>query len=604
MGKDSQLQAVLGKDVLTKVRAAKVLLVGAGGIGCELLKDLVLMGYGEIHVVDLDTIDLSNLNRQFLFRHKDIKKPKASTAVAAVETFNFHNSKLVSYMANIMDTKQFPLSWFDQFNFIFNALDNIAARSYVNKMCLFLKKPSIESGTTGFNGQVTPIFPYQTECYECTVKETPKTYPVCTIRSTPSQPVHCVTWAKNYLFGQLFGEDEETSPTDFGTDNQDEIKNMVSEQNELKELKNLATKDDFFESVIDKIFIKDINKLLALEELWKTRKRPIPLAWDSSVKDKIEAITDSDVARGQDVWPIEKYIFLLMRSIKELQQRLADGETDLEFDKDDEVTLDFVVAATNIRSHMFHIPLKSKFDIKQIAGNIIPAIATTNSIISGFSALASLQMFTPNPREGAKMVYTFQDATRFVSTSSVVESNRKCKSCSIPRGVLKINLSHPEIVLGDVVDALVKGFKYGHDEIALILGKDRLIYDVDFDDNKDKKLADIGFQAGEVLLVNDENDEKATVELYIEAMDSGKIEVPNMELPDAPEKEATEEQEDEKEDDDVLQAISDDAPIIIDEEEEAEEASKKHKLDEIDEHETTTSKKQKTSEGQDHVLIE
>lgn len=54
-----------------------MLLVGAGGIGCELLKNLVLTGFGEIHILDLDTIDLSNLNRQFLFRHEHIKKSKA-----------------------------------------------------------------------------------------------------------------------------------------------------------------------------------------------------------------------------------------------------------------------------------------------------------------------------------------------------------------------------------------------------------------------------------------------------------------------------------------------------------------------------------------------
>lgn len=52
-------------------------MVGAGGIGCELLKNLVLNGFGEVHIVDLDTIDLSNLNRQFLFRHEHIKKSKA-----------------------------------------------------------------------------------------------------------------------------------------------------------------------------------------------------------------------------------------------------------------------------------------------------------------------------------------------------------------------------------------------------------------------------------------------------------------------------------------------------------------------------------------------
>lgn len=59
------------------IHQARILMVGAGGIGCELLKNLVLTGFGEIHIVDLDTIDLSNLNRQFLFRYEHIKKSKA-----------------------------------------------------------------------------------------------------------------------------------------------------------------------------------------------------------------------------------------------------------------------------------------------------------------------------------------------------------------------------------------------------------------------------------------------------------------------------------------------------------------------------------------------
>lgn len=70
------LSVILGQD-LQKIESSTVLVVGAGGIGCELLKNLVLSGFKTIHLVDLDTIDLSNLNRQFLFSKRHIKKSKA-----------------------------------------------------------------------------------------------------------------------------------------------------------------------------------------------------------------------------------------------------------------------------------------------------------------------------------------------------------------------------------------------------------------------------------------------------------------------------------------------------------------------------------------------
>lgn len=72
-------------------------------------------------------------------------------------------------------------------------------------MCLAANVPLIESGTEGYLGQITVIIKGKSECYECLPKATQKTFPGCTIRNTPSEPIHCIVWAK-HLFAQLFGE--------------------------------------------------------------------------------------------------------------------------------------------------------------------------------------------------------------------------------------------------------------------------------------------------------------------------------------------------------------------------------------------------------------
>lgn len=121
----------------------------------------------------------------------------AKVAKEAAHRFN-PKVKLEAHHANIKDS-QFNVNWFKGFTIVFNALDNLEARRHVNKMCLSADVPLIESGTTGFNGQVQVIKKGVTACYDCTSKPPQKSFPVCTIRSTPSQPIHCIVWGKSYL---------------------------------------------------------------------------------------------------------------------------------------------------------------------------------------------------------------------------------------------------------------------------------------------------------------------------------------------------------------------------------------------------------------------
>jgi len=192
------VKAILGTSTFAQCSKARILMVGAGGIGCELLKNLVMTGFRRITVIDLDTVDLTNLNRQFLFSTRHIKKSKAVVARETALQFNPKGIEIEAVHGNIKD-ERYNVSWFKSFDIVLNALDNLDARRHVNTMCCAAKIPLVESGTTGFLGQAQPILKDKTECYDCTSKPVQKSYPVCTVRSTPSAPIHCIVWAKSYL---------------------------------------------------------------------------------------------------------------------------------------------------------------------------------------------------------------------------------------------------------------------------------------------------------------------------------------------------------------------------------------------------------------------
>lgn len=207
---DGQI-AVFGKDFQHKLANMKQFLVGAGAIGCEMLKNWAMMGLatgpeGRISVTDNDNIEKSNLNRQFLFRPKDVGKLKSDCAAEAVQAMNPDlKGKIVTMQDKVgQETEHiFSEDFWEELHAVTNALDNVEARTYVDRRCVFFRKPLLDSGTLGTKGNTQVVLPNITESYSSSQDPPEQSFPMCTLRSFPNRIEHTIAWAKD-LFHSFF----------------------------------------------------------------------------------------------------------------------------------------------------------------------------------------------------------------------------------------------------------------------------------------------------------------------------------------------------------------------------------------------------------------
>jgi molybdopterin/thiamine biosynthesis adenylyltransferase/molybdopterin converting factor small subunit len=146
-----------------KIFDAKVLIIGAGGLGSPVALYLALAGVGTIGIVDFDVVDLSNLQRQILHQNDDVGKRKV---VSARETLNAYNPdvKVITHEEPLHSEN--ALGIISQYDIVVNGADNFAARYLANDACVFLKKPLVDGSILMFDGQATVYLPEQ-GCYRC-----------------------------------------------------------------------------------------------------------------------------------------------------------------------------------------------------------------------------------------------------------------------------------------------------------------------------------------------------------------------------------------------------------------------------------------------------
>lgn len=152
-----------------RLNNATIMVVGAGAIGNELIKNLTLLGIGKILVYDMDAIESTNLTRSVLYRAKDVGRYKAEVAAERAMEMN-PDVKAKAFIANIID--DVGLGVFRRMNVVLGGLDNREARLSINQSCYKVNRPWIDGAIEALNGFARVFIPGQGACYECTMTET------------------------------------------------------------------------------------------------------------------------------------------------------------------------------------------------------------------------------------------------------------------------------------------------------------------------------------------------------------------------------------------------------------------------------------------------
>ena len=325
---------VFGSEAQQRVQNANVFLVGAGALGCEFLKNFALMGVscdgkGGLTVTDDDTIEKSNLSRQFLFRDWNLGQAKSTCAGEAALKIN-PGLKVTPLQNRVSgETEEvFDDGFWEGLDIVVNALDNVNARLYVDSRCVYFQKPLLESGTLGTKCNTQMVIPHITENYGASRDPPEKQAPMCTLHSFPHNIDHCLTWARSEFEG-LF----EKNPA--------EAKAFLSKPDYIDSVKSADSLSQTKEA------LDRVGEILLPQLLPKNYRDCVQYArlhFEDYFSNKIKQLTytfpeDANTSTGAKFWSPPKRF---PRAVV--------------FDANDSTCLQFVHAGANLRASIYGIP--------------------------------------------------------------------------------------------------------------------------------------------------------------------------------------------------------------------------------------------------------
>lgn len=445
---DDQI-AIFGQELQEKLENLNIFMIGAGALGCEYIKNFGLMGIscknGKITITDNDSISLSNLNRQFLFHKNDVGENNFKSFCAKREALKINknmNIKNYELLINESTRNIFDDEFFENLNIVISAVDNMSARKYIDKLCTFYNKIFIDSGTQGTKANSDIYYPNSTICFNDLEIQEKKEVPMCTLKNFPTKIEHCIEFAKN-VFNELF--EQHIRDLKLFLEDEQKFKNILNEIGNLEELYLVI---EIYKQIIDIInnpsqysiikfaififvYYFDYNIKIILKELDNSfNKRPSPLEvidlnerntqlyFESfynifcdiinynhsnfnieEIKNEIPKVKKNIVINIQNLdyqELINSFDKIILEKIKKNENKIQDkikliNPIKFEKDNDENYHINFILSFSNLRASNYYIESSNFLTVKEIAGNIIPAIASTTAAVTG---IACLQIYT------------------------------------------------------------------------------------------------------------------------------------------------------------------------------------------------------------------